>query len=90
MFVSRNVYINNLNEIVDNYKNTYHRTIEIRHSDVESNEYIYFDAQNGYKDPKFKITSLFGATKLTKKFDSDKHFYARYGIAFGARYLFHC
>lgn len=88
--VSRKVYINNLNDIVDSYKNTYYRTIKIRQSDIESSSSIYFDAKNGYKDPEFTDESLFEAIELTKKFDSDKIFYAGYGIAFGACYLYHC
>ena len=64
----------------------YHRTIKVRHSDVELSSSIYLDAQNGYKDPKFKVKSLFGAIKLNRKVDSNNHFYAGYC----ALYLFHC
>ena len=52
----------------------------MRHRDTESTSYIYFDAQNGYKGPKFKVSSLFGDFKLTRKSDSGKYVYAGYGI----------
>ena len=32
---SKNVYINKLNDIVNEYKNTYHRTIKIKPVDVK-------------------------------------------------------
>ena len=70
--VSRNVCIDNLNEIQKHLC----RTIKLRHSDVESSGRIYFAlTQNGYKDPKLKIRSLFGAIELNKKIDSDNFFY---------------
>ena len=71
------------------YKDRYHRTIKMRHCDVEPTSYIYLEAQDGYKGPKFKVSPLFGAFKLPEKSDSGKYFYAGYDIGFGARYLFH-
>ena len=38
--VSKNVYINKLDDIVDDYNNTYHRTIKMK--PVEDNTYIDF------------------------------------------------
>ena len=38
--VSKNVYIDNLNDIVNKYNNTYHSTIKIKSIDVKSNTYI--------------------------------------------------
>ena len=40
--VSQNVFIEKLNDIVGEYNNTYHRTIEIRSIDIKDNTYIDF------------------------------------------------
>ena len=39
--VSKNAYIDKLDDIVDEYNSTYHRTIEIKPVDVKDNIYIY-------------------------------------------------
>ena len=41
--VSKNVYIDNLDKIVDEYNNTYHRTIKMKPVNVKNNVYIYID-----------------------------------------------
>ena len=38
--ISKNVYINKLDQKVNKYNNTYHRTIKIKPVDVKSNTYI--------------------------------------------------
>ena len=38
--ISKNVYIDKLDEIENEYNNTYHRTIEIKHIDVKDNIHI--------------------------------------------------
>ena len=53
--ISKNVYINNLDDIVKEYNNTYHRTIKMKHIDVKGNTYIDFKKEINNKDPKFKI-----------------------------------
>ena len=52
--VSKNVYIDELDDIVDKYNNTYHKTIKMKPIDVEDNTYIDFEEVND-KDPKFKV-----------------------------------
>ena len=39
---SKNVYIDRLDDIVDEYNNTYHRTIKMKPVDVKDNIYIDF------------------------------------------------
>ena len=41
--VSENVYIDELDDIVDEYNNTYHRTIKMKPIDVKHNTYINID-----------------------------------------------
>ena len=38
--VSKNVYIDKLDDMVNEYNNTYHRTIKMKPSDVKRNTYI--------------------------------------------------
>ena len=52
--VSKNVYIDKLDDIVDEYDNTY-RTIKMKPVDVKGNTYIDFEKKVNHKDPKFKV-----------------------------------
>ena len=52
---SKNVYIDKLDDIVGEYKNTYHRTIKMKPVDVKDNTYIDFKKEVNDKDPKFKV-----------------------------------
>ena len=38
--ISKNVYIDKLDDIVSEYNNTYHKTIKIKSVDVKDNTYI--------------------------------------------------
>ena len=38
--ISKNMYIDKLNDIVDEYNNTHHRTIKMKSIDVKDNTYI--------------------------------------------------
>ena len=53
--ISKNVYINKLDDIVDEYNNTYHTTIKMKLIDVKDNTYINTDKETNDKDPKFKV-----------------------------------
>ena len=53
--VSKNVYIDKLNDIVPKYNNTYHRTIKMKPIDVKDNTFIDFKKEVNDKDPKFKF-----------------------------------
>ena len=50
------MYIDKLDHIVNEYNNTYHRTIKIKPVDVKDNTYIDFDKEVSDKDPKFKVS----------------------------------
>ena len=54
--VSKNVYIDKLDDIVSEYDNTYRRTIKMKAVDVKDNTYIDFIKKFNDKDPKFKIS----------------------------------
>ena len=53
--ISKNVYIDKLDDIVNEYNNTYHRTIKMKPADVKDNTYIDFKIEANDKDPKFKV-----------------------------------
>ena len=53
--VSKRVYIDKLDDIVDDYNSTYYRIIKIKPVDVKDNTYIDFGKKVNDKDPKFKI-----------------------------------
>ena len=49
--ISKNVYIDKLDDIVDEYNNTYHTTIKMKPIDT----YINTSKKINYKDPKYKV-----------------------------------
>ena len=53
--ISKNVYIDKLDDIVDEYNNTYHTTIKMKPIDVKDNTFINTDKEINNKDPKFKV-----------------------------------
>ena len=53
--ISKNVCIDKLDDIVNEYNNTYHTTIKMKLIDVKDNTYINTDKEVNDKDPKFKV-----------------------------------
>ena len=53
--VSKNVYMNNLADIVNKCSNTYHSTIKMKPADVKSSTYIDFNKENNKEDSKLLI-----------------------------------
>ena len=53
--ISNNIYIDKLNDIVNEYNNKKHRTIKIKPINVKDNTYIAFDKEVSDKDPRFKV-----------------------------------
>ena len=53
--ISKNVYIDKLDDIVDECNNAYHTTVKMKPIDVKDNTYINTDKKINYKDPKFKV-----------------------------------
>ena len=52
--VSRNVYVDRLYDVVNEYNNSYHRTIKMKPVDVKDNTHIDFKKEANDKDPKYK------------------------------------
>ena len=53
--VSKNVYIDKLDDIVNKYNSTYHGTTKMKTFDIRSNTYINFGKEINNKDLKCKI-----------------------------------
>ena len=49
------MYIDKLDDIGNEYNNTYHRTIRMKPIDVKDNTYINIDKEVNDNDPKFKV-----------------------------------
>ena len=53
--ISKNVYIDKLDDIVKKYNNTYHTSIKVKPVDVKNNTYIDFKKEVNDKNPRFKF-----------------------------------
>ena len=53
--ISKNVYFDVLDDIVNKYNNKVHRTIKTKPIDVTSNSYAEYNKDFNKKDPKFKV-----------------------------------
>ena len=56
--VSKNVYINKLDDIVNKYNNTYHSIMKMKPVDVENNTYIELDKKVMIKILKLKLVIM--------------------------------
>ena len=53
--ISKNVYNDKLDDIVNEYNNTYHRAIKMKPIDFKNNTCINIDKEVNDNDPKFKV-----------------------------------
>ena len=53
--ISKNVYFDVLDDIVDKYNNTFHKTIKMKPIDVTDDSYAEYNEDFNKKDPKFKV-----------------------------------
>ena len=54
--ISKNVYFDVLDDIVNKYNNTVHRTIKMKPIDVTDDSYAEYNEDFNKKDPKFKVS----------------------------------
>ena len=66
--VSKNVYIDKLDDIVNKYNNAYHRTIKMKPVNIKPNTYIDSSKEVNDKDRKFKIGDIVGISKYKNIF----------------------
>ena len=65
------MYIDKLDEIVNKYNNTYHRTINMEPVDVNPNMYIDFNKENNKEGPRFKVGNQVRISKYKSIFAKD-------------------
>ena len=53
--VSKNIYFDVLNHIVDEYNNTYHKTIKMKPIHVGDDSFSEYNEKSNEKEPKFKV-----------------------------------
>ena len=53
--ISENVYFDVLDDMVDKYNNTVHKTIKMKPIDVTGDSYAKYNENSNKKDPKFKV-----------------------------------
>ena len=66
--ISKNVYVDKLDDIVNKYNNTYHSTIKMKPVDVKSNTYIDSSKEINDEDPRFKIGDIVRISKYKNIF----------------------
>ena len=57
--ISKNVYIDKLDDIVHEYNNKKHRTSKMKPIDVKDNTYFDYGKEVNDSDPKFKVGDYF-------------------------------
>ena len=66
--ISKHVYFDALDDIVDKYNNTVHRTIKVKPIDVMDDSYAEYNEDFNKKDPKFKVGDHVRISKYTNIF----------------------
>ena len=69
--ISKNVYIDKLDEIVNKHNNKYHIIIKIKFVHVNSRTNIDFNKENNKEDPKFKVGDNVRISKYKNMFAED-------------------
>ena len=62
------MYTGKLDNIVNEYNNTYHSTIKMKPADVNWSTYIDCNVKENYKDPKFKVKDHVRMSKYKNSF----------------------
>ena len=66
--ISKNVYIDKLDDTVNKYNNTYYGTNKMKPADINPNTYIDSIKKINYQDPKFKIFDILRISKYKNIF----------------------
>ena len=66
--VSKNIYFDVLDDIVDKYNKTVHRTIKMKPIDITSDSYTEYNEDSNEKDPKFKVGNHVRISKYQNTF----------------------
>ena len=66
--ISKYVYINKLDDIVNEYDNAYHKIFKMKPVDLKSSRYIDSSKEINDEDPKFKIGDIVRISKYKNIF----------------------
>ena len=66
--ISKNVYIDKLDDIMNEYNNRFHTTLKMKPVDVKDNKYIDSNKEVIGKDPKFNVGDLVRISKYKNIF----------------------
>ena len=69
--ISKNVYTDKLDDVVNKYNNTYNSAIKVKPVYVKSKKYINSSKESNDEDPKFKIGDIDRISKLKNVFAKD-------------------
>ena len=58
--VSKSVYFDVLDNVVNKYNDTVHRTIKMKPTDVASDSYVEYNKDSNLTNPKFKVCDHLG------------------------------
>ena len=61
--ISKNVYIDKLDDIVNEYNNAYHKAIKMKPVAVTSSTYVGSSKETNDEDPKFQIGDIVRPSK---------------------------
>ena len=64
--ISKNVYFDVLDDIVDKYKSTVHRTIKVKPIDVMGDSHAEYNEDFNKQDPKFKVAKVGDHVRISK------------------------
>ena len=64
--ISKNEYFNVLDDIVDEYNNTYHKTFKMKPIDVGDYSFAEYNEESHEKDPKYKVGDHVRISKFLK------------------------
>ena len=67
-YIGKNVCFNVLDDIVDKYNNTTHRSIKMKPKDVTDDNFIEYVEESNKKDPKFKVGDYVRISKYKNVF----------------------
>ena len=56
--ISKNMYVDKLDDLINKYNNKYHKRIKMNSADVKSNTYINSNTEVNDKNPKFKVGDI--------------------------------
>ena len=68
--ISKTMYFDKFDSLVNKYNNTYHSKIKIKSVDIKSSTYFYFNKETNKEDPKFKVSDHLSISKYRNIFAS--------------------